>query len=131
MIFHNSSAKFSFVSHKKKCMDFLLMNQNFEFLIFNVSNLSNCMYLKPFFSTFFGLTTRLTESLVPCFIVNSNFNASPALNLQVKSTPETAKFVGSNLTRNFFFKTGLENMFSKHVGLLFVCFCFVDLVSTA
>ena len=60
-------------------------------------------------------------------MLNLNFYESPALNLGVKNTPGTTKFVGLNLTRNFFFK--LEVFFSKN-GPLFVCLRLVGLVAT-
>ena len=61
---------------------------------------------------FFVLTTCLTESL----------KSFVPLSLEVKNMPGTAKFVGSNLTRNFFF-FNLEIFFSKKCRH-FQCSCF-------
>ena len=52
-------------------------------------------------------------------IMNSNFIACPARSLEMKNTPVTAKFLGSNLTRNSCFYTSVslvyyhEPFFSK------------------
>ena len=42
--------------------------------------------------------------------------------------PGTAKVLGSNPAKTFFFQTGNVS-FQKNVGLLFVYFCFADLVA--
>ena len=61
---------------------------------------------------FLGLTICLTESLVSCFIMNSNFYACPALSLELENTPGTEEVVGRNLTdQELFFK--LETFLSK------------------
>ena len=41
-------------------------------------------------------------------IMNSNFIACPARSLEMKNTPVTAKFLGSNLTRNSCFYTSVS-----------------------
>ena len=53
-------------------------------------------------STFFWLTTCLTELLGMLFMINVNFLASLALCLEVTKTPVKAKFLSSNLTRTCF-----------------------------